>query len=548
MRHLVRVLMLCGVLAPAAAFGQTAFTYQGVLSDSGRPSEGLHDMRFRLFDAESGGGEVATALCADDVTIVGGLFAVELDFGNAFTDVQDRFLEIEVRADSGAPCTSGGGFDVLAPRTRLTRTPFAHHALNARTALAAETADNASALGGQPSSFYTSAASLASGTLSDARLSANIPRLNANAVFTGAVTLNNPSNVISGSGGGLTGLNASNLTSGTVPGQALFGEYPNALTFSNFNNVLVGEGSAVRALNASNFASGTLSIARGGTGSNGFNAQTGQVLKFNGSAFTPQNEVAYFAGSGLTLTSNTFSIQPGQITGAMIAAATITGVNISPNSLGAADIGPNAITSSELALDAGSLARVTNSVMTMSGVNVAIGGAPDTNRLRVVGNLGVTGALAADTITISPVQRIYPVLAVDIMQTGGANLSLDCESVITSNGATAAAALRLPDGAIITGIDVRFALPDVGVTETMTARLRRRTATGTPGSTVLATITRTATNEPAVQTRSATGLAVPVDNDLFIYLLELDTDTDGVIPEPEFFNAKVYYTVTQPLP
>ena len=43
-----------GVGAVAAPLG-TAFTYQGQLKSDGSPANGLHDMRFRLFDAAVGG-------------------------------------------------------------------------------------------------------------------------------------------------------------------------------------------------------------------------------------------------------------------------------------------------------------------------------------------------------------------------------------------------------------------------------------------------------------------------------------------------------------
>src|SRR5262249_44190174 len=52
----------------------TAFTYQGRLEDSGSPASGLHDLRFRLFDATSGGAQVGATICADNVNVVGGLF------------------------------------------------------------------------------------------------------------------------------------------------------------------------------------------------------------------------------------------------------------------------------------------------------------------------------------------------------------------------------------------------------------------------------------------------------------------------------------------
>src|SRR6185503_12349836 len=67
------------------------------------------------------------------------------------------------------------------------------------------------------------ASQLASGTVPDARLTANVARLNANQTFSGAntfsgvSTFNHPGSTFAGSGAGLTGLNAANLGSGIVP-------------------------------------------------------------------------------------------------------------------------------------------------------------------------------------------------------------------------------------------------------------------------------------------------------------------------------------------
>jgi hypothetical protein len=89
---------------------------------------------------------------------------------------------------------------------------------------AALTNINADQLDGQHGAFYQNAANLTSGALPDARLSANVALLNANQAFTGAnrfagvVTLTNTGNLLfgtgtfSGNGGGLTNLNAANLT------------------------------------------------------------------------------------------------------------------------------------------------------------------------------------------------------------------------------------------------------------------------------------------------------------------------------------------------
>jgi hypothetical protein len=64
------------------------------------------------------------------------------------------------------------------------------------------------------------ASKIATGTLADARLSANVALLSSNQVFSGAVTFSNAGNSFTGSGAGLTNLNATNLT-GSVPSVSL---------------------------------------------------------------------------------------------------------------------------------------------------------------------------------------------------------------------------------------------------------------------------------------------------------------------------------------
>lgn len=125
-----RTILLCGALAvlplPALADDPltSAFTYQGQLKNAGNPAGGLHDLRFRLYDALEGGAQVGATFCADDVSVTDGLFNVSLDFGAEFAGDQ-RFLEVEVRADTGLDCTDPTGFATLAPRQALTATPYA---------------------------------------------------------------------------------------------------------------------------------------------------------------------------------------------------------------------------------------------------------------------------------------------------------------------------------------------------------------------------------------------------------------------------------------
>jgi hypothetical protein len=76
---------------------------------------------------------------------------------------------------------------------------------------------------------------------------ANLTALNASNLTSGTV----PGARLTGTNGaGLTNLSASSLATGTVPGAAVAGTYPNALTLSNPANVLAGDGSALTNLDA----------------------------------------------------------------------------------------------------------------------------------------------------------------------------------------------------------------------------------------------------------------------------------------------------------
>jgi hypothetical protein len=125
------------------------------------------------------------------------------------------------------------------------------------------------------------ASNITSGTLADARLSSNVPLLNANNSFTGTITFFGSTTFNGGMNGnalGLTNLNASNITVGTVNDARLSSNVPllnanNTFSGSNtfngsstFAGALNGNGSLLTNLNASNVSSGTLALANGGTG------------------------------------------------------------------------------------------------------------------------------------------------------------------------------------------------------------------------------------------------------------------------------------------
>lgn len=129
-------------LSSGAHAQSTAFTYQGQLKNGSAPATGVFDLRFKLFDAAAGGTQVGTTQCVDNVAVTLGLFTATIDFGQQFAVPGGRFMEIEVRADTGLACATTTGYTVLTPRQALTATPLANHA---KSAFALDAADGSPA-------------------------------------------------------------------------------------------------------------------------------------------------------------------------------------------------------------------------------------------------------------------------------------------------------------------------------------------------------------------------------------------------------------------
>src|SRR5438477_12271755 len=121
------LLALCPAVSALAAPVGTAFTYQGRLTSSGAAATGNYDLRFQLYDALTGGAQVGSTGFLSNVSVTGGLFTANLDFGTAFAGSK-RFLEIGVR-----PGGQMGMFTILTPRQELTPAPSAAFASNAAT-------------------------------------------------------------------------------------------------------------------------------------------------------------------------------------------------------------------------------------------------------------------------------------------------------------------------------------------------------------------------------------------------------------------------------
>jgi hypothetical protein len=123
------------------------FTYQGKLNDSNSLANGQYDFSFKLYD--SANAQVGSVVLRNDVQVTDGIFAVALDFGAGSFDGTSRFLEVSVR--SGA---STGAYTALTPKHPVNSAPYAVKSLSAATA---DTATNATQLGGINASQFVQA-------------------------------------------------------------------------------------------------------------------------------------------------------------------------------------------------------------------------------------------------------------------------------------------------------------------------------------------------------------------------------------------------------
>ncbi|HUC21025.1 MAG TPA: hypothetical protein VMR98_06070, partial [Candidatus Polarisedimenticolaceae bacterium] len=296
---------------------------------------------------------------------------------------------------------------------------------------------NAAQLNGQTGSFYQNATNLNAGTLADARLSANVALLNGANSFTAINTFSNAGNSFTGSGAGLTGLNATNVSSGTLNDARLSANVTvQGNTFNGSSQLVqttaggllpVLSGANLTNLNASNVSSGTLPVTFGGTGANSFAANgvlygnatgailataagsTGQCL-MAGVGGVPAFQACPVGGSG-NISSGTsqtpgtltkFDTTTNQITDSLLSEAagtvtasgnfTITGTP-TLSALGAGILHSSAggvVTSSAINLNSGD---VTNTLQ------VGNGGTGSTTAAGARGNLGAAASGANSDIT-----------------------------------------------------------------------------------------------------------------------------------------------------
>ncbi len=261
------LLLLSTIADQPSTFAQgTAFTYQGRLNDGANPANGIYDLRFAIYDLNSGGAQQGNLVTNAATGVSNGLFTVALDFGNQFPGA-NRWLEIGVRSNGG------GAFSVLSPRHQIRATPYAITAGNVTGPVAAANI---------------------TGTLPAAQLPSSVVTNGASGVnFTGT---------FSGNGAGITGVNVSTLRMNQAPvaawGNNFYGQttipvglsnvvaiaaggyhglalrqqnVPATLALLNGNNVFhgtisapgfTGNGDGLTNLDASKISSGTLADAR----------------------------------------------------------------------------------------------------------------------------------------------------------------------------------------------------------------------------------------------------------------------------------------------
>src|SRR2546427_2186519 len=131
-------------LSTGAAYAQTtSFTSQWRLTDANSVPDGIYEMQFKLFDAAADGNQVGSTLTLDGfgsnppaVTVTGGAFTVQLDFGADAFPGADRYLEVWVKYPGETT------FTPRRPRQQLTSRPYAIGSLSAVAAVTANTSTN----------------------------------------------------------------------------------------------------------------------------------------------------------------------------------------------------------------------------------------------------------------------------------------------------------------------------------------------------------------------------------------------------------------------
>ncbi len=550
---------LISLALATSAFAQTAttFTYQGELRDGGLPANGSYDVRFRLFDGLASPTQLGSQLCVDNIAVVDGRFAVTLDFGFQFSS-PGRALELEVRNGAAGDCSNAGGFVILAPRQTITSVPAA--TFSSTSVLAT----NATLLNNQPASFYSSASNIAAGTLADARLSTNVPRLNAaSTAFTGTVAAPTFTGALNG--------NAATATNATqLNGQsALF--YQNA---ANLNSGLLADARLsvnIPRLDASNIFSGSSNTFQGTLNARSLVSITNPTNALAAAQVLWSSDVPTLriSGSGVGSANGLQFSTPGAPTAMRILDTGDIGIGTTApeaplhvrggGSMGGIIITPDVTdTQSQLVLSENTTASnamlmryngTTNNIE-FRGRAADVESTPrltigrDSGIVEVPGELRATGG-----ITIPAAERTLWVGAADfqILFNGDhiwGNFATSISNTDLLGGTCRAIAnVNLPQGAVVTGI--AFLAND---TADINATIDLRRFSYANPDTMLTMATATTSGTSGVQTRTDSTISSATINNLtHIYDLELSIPREGS-GNLFAYGVRIDYTITTPLP
>jgi len=275
------------------------------------------------------------------------------------------------------------------------------------------------------------ASSISVGTLANARTTANsangastIVARDTNGSFAANVVTGTTGSFtnISGNAAGLTDINASNITSGTISNARTTGNTSNSastivlrdangafesgnITASNF----IGAGTTITSINASNISSGTIANAR--TTAASANGASTIVSRDSGGDFAANTVSASFSGNGVAITAiNASNISTGTINNARTTASSSNGAStivlrdvngsFDANVVNATNLsgGGTSITSMNASnLSAGTVAsaRISGSYTGITGVGTVTAGTWQGNTIGIL--YGGTGQTTANT-------------------------------------------------------------------------------------------------------------------------------------------------------
>jgi hypothetical protein len=245
------------ILANVASGGAGANLMNLQVAGSSRFLVALNGDLVTVGDADVRGGDVRNTTGALTLTSANNtnINLVAPGTGNVVLGAGDGLVAGTTTYGNGAITSTSGGITITAPvntNITLVTSGTGNTTVNGNLSI-----PSGSLTGSGAALTNLNASQLTSGTVPSAAISGT---------YSNAVTFNNAGNsftgTYSGDGAALTNLNASNLATGTVPDGRLSGTYTGALTFSNAANSFTGVGTGLTALNAANLTSGTVATAR----------------------------------------------------------------------------------------------------------------------------------------------------------------------------------------------------------------------------------------------------------------------------------------------